>query len=92
MGHTPVMRQSILERIVEERVGQSLVGNVSTAIDRIAEEIAKETLQEESFRHVLRELVHRRSEEMLEQLLRSRPGRKTARRSAVSKRRPQGAP
>lgn len=75
MGHTPVMKQSVLERIVEERVGQSLAGNVSTAIDRIAEEIAKETLQDESFRHVLRELVHRRSEEMLEQLLRT-PRRK----------------
>lgn len=69
------MKQSVLERIVEERVGQSLAGNVSTAIDRIAEEIAKETLQDESFRHVLRELVHRRSEEMLEQLLRT-PRRK----------------
>jgi hypothetical protein len=91
MGHTPVMRQSVLERIVEQRVGQSLVGNVSTAIDRIAEEIAKETLRDESFRHVLRELVHRRSEEVLEQLLRTRPGRKAAPRPAESKRRPRGA-
>jgi hypothetical protein len=78
------MRRSVLERIVEERVGQSLVGNVSTAVDRIAEEIAKETLQDESFRHVLRELVHRQSEEMLEQLLSTRKG---GRRSASAKRR-----
>ena len=49
---------------IEERFGRSLVGNDSTAIDRIAEEIAKEALQEESLRHVLRELVHRRCEEM----------------------------
>src|SRR5262245_7367081 len=63
-------RQSVLERIVDERVGLTLVGSVSATIDRIAEEIAKEALKDEAFRRTLRELVHRRSEEMLDQLLR----------------------
>jgi len=65
-------QQSLPERIVEERVGQALVGSVSTAFDRIAEEIAKEALQDEAFRRALRELVHRRSEALLAELLESR--------------------
>jgi hypothetical protein len=66
-----VARESILERIVAERVGQTLVGGVSTAVDRIAEEIAKEALQDETFRRTLRELVHRRSAALLEELLKN---------------------
>jgi len=38
------MGQSLLERIVEERVGQTLVGTGSVAVDRVAEEIAREAL------------------------------------------------
>jgi hypothetical protein len=64
-------RLSVLERIVEERVGQPLVGGVSTAVDRIAEEIAKEALQDDAFRRTLRELVHRRSEALLNDLLKT---------------------
>jgi len=71
----------MLERIVDERVGQSLVGSVSVAVDRIAEEIAREALADDTFRRTIRELVRRRSQELLSQLLqdgtpsKTRPGR-----------------
>ena len=78
------MGQSLLEKIVEERVGQTLVGTVSVAVDRVAEEIAREALADETFRRTLRELVRLRSQELLEQLLRNGGGRD--RRSAPAKR------
>ncbi len=62
--------RTLLERIIEERVGQTLVGSVSTAADRIAEDIAKEALADESFRRAIREIVHHRSEEILDEMLR----------------------
>lgn len=71
----------MLERIVDERVGQSLVGSVSVAVDPIAEEIAREALADDTFRRTIRELVRRRSQELLNQLLqdgkpsKKRPGR-----------------
>jgi hypothetical protein len=37
-------RRSMLERIVEEQVGHALVGTVSVAVDRAAEQIARELL------------------------------------------------
>ena len=72
-----VARTSLLERIVDERVGQTIVGSVSVAVDRIAEEIAKEALADETFRRSIRELVRRRSQELLDRLLAKGPtGRK----------------
>ena len=59
----------LLEKIVDERVGQTLVGTVSVAVDRIAEEIAREALGDETFRRALRELVRVRSQKLLDQLL-----------------------
>jgi hypothetical protein len=64
-----VARVSLLERIVDERVGQTLVGSVSVAIERLAEEIAREALADETFRRSIRELVRRRSQELLDHLL-----------------------
>jgi hypothetical protein len=75
-----VSAASILERIVDERVGQTIVRGVSTAIDRIADEIAKETLQDDAFRRSLRELVHSRSEELLAELLKTSKPKKRKRR------------
>jgi hypothetical protein len=69
------MRQTLLERIVEDRVGQALVGTVSVAVDRIAEEIEREALADETFRRTLRELVRLRSQELLDELLRNGGGR-----------------
>ncbi|PYY19662.1 MAG: hypothetical protein DMG60_03445 [Acidobacteria bacterium] len=60
---------SVLEKIVDERVGQTLVGTVSVAVDRMAEEIAREALADDTFRRALRELVRVRSQKLLDQLL-----------------------
>lgn len=60
---------TLLEKIVDERVGQTLVGSVSVAVDRIAEEIAREALADETFRKALREIVRDRSQKILDQLL-----------------------
>jgi hypothetical protein len=51
----------MLERIVDERVAHALVGTVSVAVDRVAEEIAREAPADEAFRRTIRELVRRRS-------------------------------
>ena len=64
------MARDLLERIVDERVGQTLVGAVSPAVERMAEEIAREALADETFRRTVRELVRRRSQELLDRLLR----------------------
>jgi hypothetical protein len=83
-----VARQTLLERIVEERVGQAMVGSISVAVDRVAEEIAREALADETFRRTIRELVRVRSQEVLDRLLRNgRPTRKRVRRTRPATRR-----
>jgi len=62
---------TLLEKIVDERVGQTLVGSVSVAVDRIAEEIAREALRDQTFRRALQELVRSRSQKLLDELLRN---------------------
>lgn len=52
----------VLQKIVDERVGQTLVGTASVAVHRMAEEIAREALAHETFRRALRELVRVRSQ------------------------------
>jgi hypothetical protein len=75
----------MLERIVEERVSHALVGTVSVAVDRVAEEIAREALADQTFRRTIRELVRVRSRELLERLLRNgRPSRKRVARARRS--------
>ena len=76
----------MLERIVDERVGQSLVGSVSVAVDRIAEEIAREALADDTFRRTIRELVRRRSQELLNQLLQD--GKPSKKRQGRTRRSP----
>jgi hypothetical protein len=61
--------RTLLERIVADRVGQTLTGTISAAVDKIAEEIAREALADETFRRLLRELVQQRSTAMLSELL-----------------------
>ena len=78
----------MLERIVEERVGHALVGTVSVTVDRVAEEIAREALADQTFRRTIRELVRVRSRELLDRLLRNgkpaRKGRARARRGPAA--------
>jgi hypothetical protein len=79
-------RRALLERIVEERVGQTLVGAVSVAIDKIAEEIAREALSDDTFRRAIRELVQARSQELLDRLLRNGTGKPAKRRVSTMRR------
>lgn len=79
------MRHGLLEKIVDERAGHTLVGTVSVAVERLAEEIAREALKDETFRRTLRELVRRRSQVLLNELLRNGTGH--TRRTAAAKRR-----
>jgi hypothetical protein len=70
------------EKIVDERVGQTLVGTVSVAVDRIAEEIAHEALGDETLRRASRELVRVRSQKLLDQLLENGRGNRRSKRPA----------
>jgi hypothetical protein len=62
-----------------------LVASVSVAVDRVAEEIAREALADDEFRRAIKELVRQRSEQLLDRLLRD--GRKTRRREVGGKQR-----
>jgi len=74
-----VARHGLLERIVVERVGQTPVGTVSIGVERMAEEIAREALPDETFRRTIRELVRHRSQQLLDRLLENdTPARKRA--------------
>jgi hypothetical protein len=76
---------SILERIVEERVGQVYVNTISMAAEKIAEEIAHEALADETFARTIRELVQVRSAALLDQLLRKgKPARSRGRKEGRS--------
>jgi len=61
---------------VEQRTGEPLVASVGVAVEKVAEEIAKEALADETFRRTIRELVQRRSREMLDELLGNGTARK----------------
>jgi hypothetical protein len=76
---------SVLEKIVDDRVGQTLVGTVSVAVDRMAEEIAREALADETFRRALRELVRVRSQKLLDQLLENGNGKRRPNRPSKRK-------
>jgi hypothetical protein len=76
---------TFLERIVKERVGQSLVGNVSVAAERLADEFVREAMADEDFRRSIREMVRTWGKELWEQVRQSsRPA--GARRRRRSKR------
>lgn len=57
-----------LDRIIEEVTAHTLAGSVSIAIEKIAEEIAKETLADEEFRESLRALTRAAAKRILAQL------------------------
>jgi hypothetical protein len=51
------MTESKLNQIIEDVTSRTLVGSISISIEKIAEEIAKETLADEEFRESLRALT-----------------------------------
>ena len=69
MARSRSHRPTLLERIVEQRTGEALVASVGVAVEKVAEEIAREALTDETFRRTIRELVQRRSRELLDELL-----------------------
>jgi hypothetical protein len=62
------MNKTNLERIVEEATARTLVGSVSIAIEKIAEEIAKEALADEEFRESLRALTRASAKQIMARL------------------------
>jgi hypothetical protein len=51
------MTESKLNQIIAEVTARTLVGNVSIAVEKMAEEIAKDILADEEFRESLRALT-----------------------------------
>ena len=62
------MNKSQLQQIVEEVTARTLVGTISLSVEKIAEEIAKEALSDESFRESLHALVRAASKKIITQL------------------------
>jgi hypothetical protein len=63
-----LMNKTNLERIIEEVTSRTLVGSVSIAIEKIAEEIAKEALADEEFRESLRALTRASARQIMVKL------------------------
>ena len=78
------MRQSVLERIVKERVAYTTVGTVSVALDRLAEELAREVLADEEFRQSFHALIRAAARDIMNELQ-----RREARRTSRAKRGPR---
>jgi hypothetical protein len=55
---------------VDDRVGQTFAVSVMRAVDRLAEEIAREALADRYFRRSIRELVRRESQAFFARLMR----------------------
>jgi hypothetical protein len=64
------MRQSVLERIVKERVAYTTVGTVSVAVDRLTEELAREVLADEEFRQSFHALIRATARDIMDELRR----------------------
>jgi len=58
-----------LDRIIDEVTSRTLVGTVSVSIEKMAEEIAKETLSDEAFRESLHSLVRDAAKRIMAELL-----------------------
>jgi hypothetical protein len=69
---------SLLERLVIDRAAHTLTNAMSLAIEKAAEEIAKDVLANDTFRRAIRGLVERRSQEILDELMRPGPERRRA--------------
>jgi hypothetical protein len=70
-----------------------IVGSVSVAIEKVAEEIAREAMADATFRRTIREVVRVRSQELLDRLLRNgTPRRKRPERTRRRSRRASAAP
>ena len=78
------MRESVLERIVRERTAYTTVGTLSVAVDRLAEELAREVLADEEFRKSFNKLIRSMARDIMDQVRRrdtpsSAPGKRRRR-------------
>jgi hypothetical protein len=78
--------RSLLERIIAERTGQSYIGTVSVAVERLADEFAREAMADPEFRRSIREMVRAQSRELWESL---QTKAKATRKRTRSQRRPR---
>lgn len=62
-------RRTRLERLVDEHVGATFTATIGLAVEKVAAEIARDALADETFRRLLRELIQRRAAALLEELL-----------------------
>lgn len=62
-----------LDRLIDDVTARTVVTGISHAVEKIAEEIAKETLKDAEFRRLLHATVKARSRVLLEQLLADQP-------------------
>jgi hypothetical protein len=62
-----------LDHLIDDVTARTLLTGVSQAVEKIAEEIAKETLKDPEFRKLLQATVKLRARALLEQLLAERP-------------------
>jgi hypothetical protein len=69
-----------LERLIREQVRVTTVKTVSTATDKVAEELAREILKDPAWRLQMRQLIERHAHATMRQLLAPANGRKPRRR------------
>ena len=62
-------RRTRLESLVDDHVGATLTASIGLAVEKVAAEIARDALADETFRRVMRELIQRRAAALLEELL-----------------------
>ena len=74
-------RPRLIDDLVTERAEAMLRAAVSVHIEKAAEAFATEALRDETFKQALHALVKRRSQEILDELLRPQPERRQADRA-----------
>ena len=62
-------RRTRLETLVDHHVGATLTASIGLAVEKVAAEIARDALADETFRRLMRELIQRRAAALLEELL-----------------------
>jgi hypothetical protein len=69
MPRKDALRRMRLERLVDQHVGATLTATIGLAVEKVAAEIARDALADETFRRLLRELIQRRAAALLDELL-----------------------
>jgi hypothetical protein len=62
-------RRTRLDSLVDHHVSATLTASIGLAVEKVAAEIARDALADETFRRLMRELIQRRAAALLEELL-----------------------